>query len=480
MRLHHQRLVLLLVTPLVLLACDRDPAGEDPPDPKGACPTEWRTYPYQPSGTAIRFPDDEGQHYDADSEVIMEWWYTIYHLTTPEGREFSIMATFFMPQLDISYRPFNITDVETGTMFPTDEWGTLEATEGVLDLSWNDDTPDEPNSVFFTRRFADGAPVPFGYEQHLYYQDPRDAGRSQALHLTIDSLKSPYIVGGDGYVEIADAGESWYYSLTNLEVSGELELNGEVFQVTGRGWLDHQWGPFMLSPLSLSAITYEWMALHLDNGDQYMVSTLFDAQNRLHQTEGFGSVGWKRSDCTQGITLSGTVERLGYWYHAGSEDWFSHGWHIVVPETGLDVVVTPAIEDQTVPFFHTYFYEGRSLITGTLDGEPVAGLAFSELTHHYEAPVVQVTAPTADATVLAGTDVTVAWAVDNPDDGMPLQFDVALTDGTGSEPLCTAATGDHCQVDLSGVTGDATLTVTASSVDGVVTGTSAVGVTVVP
>jgi predicted secreted hydrolase len=460
--------------------CDEDPDREAPPDPQGVCPEAWRTYPHQPPGTEIRFPDDEGQHYDADPEVTMEWWYTIYHLTTPEGREFSIMATFFMPQLDMAYRPFNITDVDNDRMYPSDEWGTLEAGEGPLDLVWTSDNPEEPVSTFAARRYANGDPVPFAYEQHLVYVDPADPSRSQSLHLTIDSLKSPYIVDGDGYVTIGEAGESWYYSLTHLEVSGELELDGEVFEVTGRGWLDHQWGPFMLHPLANTPITYEWMALHLDNGDEYMVSTLFDRDDQINLTEGFGSVGWKTADCAQGITLDHTVERLGFWYHEGSGDWFSHSWRIVVPDTGLDVVVTPVIEDQTVPFFHTYFYEGRSLVTGTLDGEPVTGLAFSELTHHYDAPEVAITAPTADATHAGAGELTVRWEVANPDDGMPLQFDVTLSDGASTQTLCQDLTAPPCTASATGMSGPCTLSVLARSVDRTVTGSDSIPLRILP
>lgn len=347
-----------------------DDDGERPPDPFGMCPTEWRAYPHQPAGTEIRFPDDEGAHYVDDLSVTMEWWYTIYHLETAEGRPFSVMATFFMPQLEIAYRPFNITDVESGEMFDSDEWGSLESTTGFLGHDWTAELEGQPQSFFHTRTDGQGQLIPFAYEQQLYYEDP-DTGHTQSLHLLIDSVKSPYIVAGDGLITIGDSGDSYYYSLTHLEVSGELELAGEVFEVIGTGWLDHQWGPFMLSPLSLSSNSYEWMALHLDNGDEYMVSTIFDAQNRTHREEGFGSIGWKRSDCTQGITLEHTIERLAYWQNPEDGRFYSHRWRILVPDTGLDVILEPVIENQTVGFFHTAFYEGRSAVTGTLDRKSV-------------------------------------------------------------------------------------------------------------
>lgn len=458
--------------------CDDEPKGEPPVDPRGVCPADWRAYPYAPAGTDIVFPRDEGAHYPDDLGVTMEWWYTIYHLTTSEGRHFSIMATFFMPQLDIAFRPFNITDVATGQMWDTSEWGTLAAGEDHLDLHWTGENPDMPPSVFFTRRYAGGDLVPFGYEQHLYHADPLDPARSQALRLTIDSVKSPYIVGGDGYVTIGEAGDSYYYSLTQLQVSGELEVNGEVFSVSGVGWLDHQWGPFMLSPLVLSPITYEWMALHLDNGDQYMVSTLFDRQNRTVGTEGFGSIGWKKADCTQGITLDHAIERLAYWQHPGSGRYYSHRWRIVEPVTGLDVILEPVIEDQTVAFFHTHFYEGRSTVTGTVGGVAVTGLAFAELVHHYRPPELRILSP-APGTVLAPSSaLEVTWAVANPDDGLPLAFTVSAEDATSLVDVCETAIGDsitdRCGGSLLGLAGPTTLWVRAESIDGLISGDGSV------
>lgn len=468
-----------------LSGCDDEPeSGEPPVDPRGVCPSDWRAYPYQPAGSDILFPRDEGAHYPSDTEVTMEWWYTIYHLVTPEGRHFSIMSTFFMPQLDIAFRPFNITDVATGQMWDTSEWGSLGASEEHLDLHWTGENPAEPPSVFFTRRYSSGELVPFGYTQRLYYSDPQNPSRSQSLLLTVDSVKSPYIVGEDGYVSIGEAGDSYYYSLTELHVSGELELNGEVFAVSGKGWLDHQWGPFMLSPLVISPITYEWMALHLDNGDQYMVSTLFDRENRSRATEGFGSIGWKKADCTQGITLDHTIERLAYWQHPDSGRYYSHRWRILEPVTGLDVILEPVIEDQTVAFFHTHFYEGRSTITGTVGGVAVTGLAFAELVHHYQVPEVQILSPVEGASVDPGAPLEVAWNVINPDDGLPLAFTVSAEDASSLEPVCGveigAAVNDRCSGSLSGLSGPATLRVRAASLDGVISGEKSVLVQISP
>lgn len=445
-------------------------------DPKGICPFDWRAYPYQPAGSDILFPRDEGAHYTSDPAVTMEWWYTIFHVQSLSGRRFSIMTTFFMPQIDMSFRPFNLIDVDNAVRFDGGEWGELEAGQGSLDLVYVSDVASEAQSFFRNELDSQGHPIPFHYRQESFYVDPKDSSRTQSLQFRMEAVKEPFLVGGDGYVAIGDSGDSYYYSLTDLRVQGRLEINGQVFEVEGQGWMDHQWGPFMLSPLSFSMNHYEWIAVHLDNGQQYMVSSLFDRDNHLHLEEGFGSVGWVDADCSQGHTVDYRIDRLAYWKFEAKNYFFTSKWRVQVPETGLDVVIEPAIADQTVEFLGAYFYEGRANVSGTVQGVPVTGLAFTEMTHHFEAPQVLVTSP-ADGSVVQGA-TTASWQVTNPDDGLPLTFTVTLDQGGDSKVVCDHVQGTSCSVDFSSYRGSVGVTVTASSVDETIQSTAQVEVSV--
>ncbi len=450
------------------------------PDPSGACPFEWRSYPYDPAGTEIRFPRDEGAHYVTDYSVSMEWWYTIFHLQSLDGRRFSIMTTFFMPQAGAAFRPFNFIDVEAGERSDGGEWGSLDASEEFLDLVYHSDIPGEPESFLRTERDPSGDLMPFHYHEVVSWRDPEGSGETQSLDLHMEALRPPLLVGGDGYVTIGQSGESYYYSLTDMKVTGSIEKNGRTWQVEGMGWMDHQWGPFMLNPTPMTKNSYEWMAIQLDNGQQYMVSSIFDRQGRSYREEGFGSVGWMGSDCIQGRTLDQVIERLAYWHYAPKDFFFASKWRIQVPETDMDVLVTPVVEDQTVDFLGSPFYEGRALVQGTVGGSAVTGIAFVEMTHHYEAPAVEVVSPSEGDFV--GSSVSVSWTVSNRDDGMPLRFVVTLGPGESGgnwEPmtLCDDVDGTSCMADLSTVPvgdPDVVLTVTARSVDGTVTGSDSV------
>ncbi|MBS0011784.1 MAG: hypothetical protein KFF49_10270, partial [Bacteroidales bacterium] len=60
----------------------------------------WKVYPYNPEGSLISFPDDEGRHPDEP----VEWWYTTGHLTGGStGKRYSYMLSYF-------YRPVSVFD----------------------------------------------------------------------------------------------------------------------------------------------------------------------------------------------------------------------------------------------------------------------------------------------------------------------------------------------------------------------------------
>lgn len=450
-------------------ACSDDDGGT-PLDRYGSCPTEWRTYPHAPAGTDIRFPVDEGAHYLSDATVELEWWYTIYHLRSEDGRSFSVITTFFMPQIDLSFLPLNVTDVEAGVVHGNEEWGTLVAAEGDLDLSWTGANPDLPASFMRNQRDARGRVVPFAYDQGIYQVDRLDPSQPLSLELAVVVDKSPLLLGEDGYVIIGDTGESYYYTFTRMTATGTLTVGGETLAVSGTGWLDHQWGPFMITPLPISPNTYEWMGIQLDNGEEYMVSSIFDAENRLRVEEGWGGVSWKNPDCSQGQTMAQVVERLGFWKHPETGGYYSSRWRLVLPEKGLDVTIQPSVEDQTVRFLGTTFYEGRCDVVGTQNGSPVTGLAYVELMHHYQPPELRIDAPTAGASVTGV--VPVAWTVQNPDDGLRPIFDVHALTGVSEVPLCEGLTETACDADLDALSGVVTIRVTGASADGTIRGTA--------
>ncbi|MCF8167498.1 MAG: carotenoid 1,2-hydratase [Rhodoferax sp.] len=68
---------------------------------------------------------------------------------------------------------------------------------------------------------------------------------------------------------------SYYYSLPQLQVHGDLSLKGRKIKVeTGSAaWLDHEWSQEMLHP---QAVGWDWIGLNLDDGNALMAFRLRD------------------------------------------------------------------------------------------------------------------------------------------------------------------------------------------------------------
>jgi predicted secreted hydrolase len=72
------------------------------------------------------------------------------------------------------------------------------------------------------------------------------------------------ILEGDkcGYISLASLGSSYYYSWTSLATTGTIVDHGVTLKVTGKSWMDHQWGPMNLA----SGSGWDWFSLRLSNG----------------------------------------------------------------------------------------------------------------------------------------------------------------------------------------------------------------------
>jgi predicted secreted hydrolase len=97
----------------------------------------WKHYPYQPPGTEIIFPTDEGSH--ETSEFPIEWWYANFHLTgQTTGNEYGSFVAFYKIQTNIAekkeIRIFSISDIAVEKTYTNVQIGTLTASTDHLDL----------------------------------------------------------------------------------------------------------------------------------------------------------------------------------------------------------------------------------------------------------------------------------------------------------------------------------------------------------
>ncbi len=369
----------------------------------------WKVYPYQPEGSLVSFPGDEGFH----PEEPVEWWYINGTLTgETTGKDYSFMISYFhVPMFGFDgFRIFNLADENTGEFFPEtlpclyptiaeDHLNIQAAVYGGNSESWT------------TLLDGEGDLVPFEYVLSAL-------SASGSLQLNLASQKSPLLIADTGYCHQGGNSYSYYYSLTQILAEGTLTLNGTTETVTGTCWIDHQYGNFNPS----TAEQYEWFSLQLSNGMDLNIYNLFTADNTIPENSDYRHFSTWVNDSTSFSASDFTLDRTHYVFMEDSLKCYGKQFHFVYDS--IDLIFTTIHNNQEV-FLPFRFYEGVMTVEGMVGNTPVSGSGFAELLHSYEHPQIQLTSPIPGVTRSDQTAIT--WQLLNPDEGRPVKYDIWIS-----------------------------------------------------
>lgn len=285
------------------------------------------------------FPRDHGAHPSYKSE----WWYFTGHLHDRSGRRFGYELTFFRAALapgierlragqsdwrgtQIYPAHFAISD-ESGGHFVYFEhvaraaMGQGAAAIGRLDVrsgTWwlRGERP--------MRLHAASAGVVLDLEQSLH--------KPPAIH---------------GHAGVSRKGScrscaSHYYSLTDLRTRGTLRYAGQRFSLSGRSWMDHEFGS---DELASDQAGWDWFALQLSDGRELMLYRLRQ-KNGTITPQSSGSI-IERDGRVRYVPLAGfSAEPLSYWRSPHSGGNYPSRWRVRVPAAHIDAILTPVLADQ--------------------------------------------------------------------------------------------------------------------------------------
>lgn len=394
----------------------------------------WKQYPYQDPNSTIRFPEDEGTHNIVKG---LEWWYVVIHA---QGRitkdRYSILVSHFNNQT----RFFNVTNVTKKSHVIGTTFGVLKSQKGYLDISH--ETPHGVD-ILKTKKNSLGELIPFQYEMKTHFRDMR-------LEAEFSPVKRPAMIGLDGYGPVGSSGQTWYYSFTRMEIKGRLTYNGITEPIEGTSWLDHQWGPFFVSPVEIGKMfeSYEWFCVQLDNNHEIMISNIYNKDNQLPTHSDYGDVQIVDPDGESKIASFSLFNRNRYWQDPKSKKYFSMGWELQVPEWDLNLKLTPEYENQMVSFpLNGDFWEGSIKTMGSLEGKNVKGKAFGELVHYFKIPQIKVNG--AEWIDLSRSLLGLRWSLKNPDEGNPLHYKIVLETPTEQIVLKEKILETFMKLDLS-------------------------------
>ncbi len=360
---------------------------------------------------AWSFPRDHGAH----PEYATEWWYTTGILRTAEGRRFGYELTFFRVGLvpekssvrraaataervspwrasDLILAHATLTDPETGRFLVDHRasraaQGWAGADTSRLDV-WVDEwrmaqaAPDSTKALVVS-----SAPPPDSKADFTVSVPEASTGARFGLDLRLRSLRPP-VLHGDGGLSPKDARAephaSWYLSLPALETTGTLSVEGEVFDVSGTTWMDHE---FFTGGLSEAQVCWDWFSARLDDGRDLM---LYRLRRKDGSTDHLaGTVASADGVSARPIeTRDAVFEPLASWTSPASGAVYPIAWRVRLPAESLDLTVQTPLAGQEVRTGGTRldYWEGMVDYRGTWGNAAVAGEGYLEMTG-YEAPL---------------------------------------------------------------------------------------------
>jgi predicted secreted hydrolase len=322
----------------------------------------------------LQFPRDFGPHDDFQSE----WWYYTGNLQTETGRHFGFQLTFFRRAIQpVEQR----AQRESG-------WAAEQVYMAHFTL-----TDVSANRFSYFERFSRGSAGLAGAKVEPAYRvwledwsveqaadgryRLRAAQEDISLDLELTDVRGPVLQGENGLSPKGPepGNASYYYSQTRMEARGKVRAGGEEFTVSGLSWKDHE---FSTSALGASLVGWDWFSIQLDDGSELM---LFILRREDGGIDGYSSGSVVRPDgSTRALTLDDfNITATGQWTSPHSGAVYPSGWQVSIPDEDIQLQVEPHIQDQELNVSFIY-WEGAVSVSGTRQGQTVAGNGYVELT----------------------------------------------------------------------------------------------------
>lgn len=334
-----------------------------------------------PVGSVVSVPADDAPK----ASALNEWFWTTQFVGLYSGKKYSAETFFFSFNLGAGaayiWNQVSITDPvnksyrQGQTLVP----GAFAADVNAFNLSF-------PGT---------GGPTAVGgggVNDHV--QVKTDDGSKLDLHFINGSDVMVQFLNGQATftdpLSGVTVGDNYYYSRPEMAVYGTATIDGVTEPVVGTGWFDREWdaccfgGYFHNPPIGTQ---WDWAGFHLSDGSSWSYYDIFTEGNRnakMNLTANYLESPLK--DCAQGALTASqfTLTHSGTWVSPHSGHTYPTSWHFVVPSKGLDVTVTPAVQDQEatevpVALGFAPWYEGWAHVTGKHNGVPVTGDGYVEL-----------------------------------------------------------------------------------------------------
>ncbi len=312
---------------------------------------------------AINFPKDENSH-----SHIIEWWYWNGHLKGDDGRDYAFMDCLFkadarkakIPLLKAPLKNFYfshsiLSDISRQKFYSIIDYISLLSRQSFK------------RPLLFAEYVC--TDILSGFSVNLMKEEPLFEYRVKTdnFDLKMRSMKTPLLVGGDGFLSLHGR-KTYYYSLTDLSVDGEIFVKGKSVRVSGKAWMDHQWAN---APYNNDRWT--WFSIQLDNNIELIC---FEYGNK--KKDAIISVSYP--DGKQESFRKAVFSPIGQtWKSSKTGAEYELSWRIEIPEKKIIFIVEPMIKKQEMIFGKINYWEGPMKVSGTMNGREISGKGFMEL-----------------------------------------------------------------------------------------------------
>lgn len=158
------------------------------------------------------------------------------------------------------------------------------------------------------------------------------------------------------------------YALPDLQTTGTLEIDGKSRRVTGRSWLDRQWGVIPSDPNGRWRWT--WMNFNMPNGDSVV---LYDAVS--NDGENAWATVVRRDGTHEVVPVEPLARRADRYYTSStSGDRYPTRWRVNIPALGARLTVTVSgPRKQEITQGSGGRMEATTSFTGVYKGRSVTG-----------------------------------------------------------------------------------------------------------
>ena len=317
-------------------------------------------------------PKDEVPHF----KNSLEWWYFTGHLTDEEKEK----------TLGVEYVVFhfNLTNAKGGWMV-------------------NMAVSDPENEAFYydhkffpkSKHEFEHLPLNFNWSKRQFnsslqgqsgnYQiEAQFSKDSIAMNLSTRAEKEVVLHDGVGYENYGDLAKAGYYSFPRLKTKGDINLNGETYNVNGNLWYDRQWN---CSGVFDRKVAWDSFSIQFEETESELM--LYRLYSLKDSTIIFG--GTYTNAENESVYLENdeiNIEELAYWKSPSSDAIYPISWKLEVPSLEISTNLKTLFPNQELelkfgPLTKFYYWEGMCKATGTIQEQAVTGTSYVEMTNRF-------------------------------------------------------------------------------------------------